>query len=83
MLNKIRARSLREALGGEWEQDILRHSTASYRYQQCHNLETVAKELGNSPDTLRDHYLRPVTDKATVDFYSILPEPAPRMLNGY
>jgi integrase len=72
-MKKIRIR-LREVLPNKkWEHDVMRHSCASYRYEQCHNLGVVAKELGNSPQILEKNYLQTVTPKAMQEFYSIVP----------
>jgi len=72
-MKKIRIR-LREILPNKkWEHDVMRHSCASYRYEQCHNLSVVAKELGNSPQILEKNYLQTVTPKAMQEFYSIVP----------
>ena len=58
----------------EWPQDILRHSAASYWVAQTRDLASVAYSLGNSPDTLRQHYLELIPEGDEVRFWRILPE---------
>ncbi|HEV8541652.1 MAG TPA: tyrosine-type recombinase/integrase, partial [Verrucomicrobiae bacterium] len=49
-VKRLRAQLIRVVTPNQnWKQDVMRHSCASYRYEQCHNLGVVAKELGNSP----------------------------------
>lgn len=56
-----------------WEQDILRHSAASYLLAVSQNVAAVSMGLGNSPAILLTHYQELVTAEAAGLFWSIRP----------
>lgn len=58
---------------GGWEQDILRHSAASYLLAAWGDVGRVSKNLGNSPDVLLNFYQELVTAEAAVAFWNIRP----------
>jgi integrase len=51
------ARDLSRASGVPWKFDALRHSYASYRLAELHNIDKLSDEMGNSPKMIRNHYL--------------------------
>lgn len=58
---------------GGWEQDILRHSAASYLLAVNPNVACVSRNLGNSPDILLNYYSELVTHESATSFWSIRP----------
>lgn len=56
-----------------WEQDILRHSAASYWMAASGDATFVSRNLGNSPEILLTHYLQLVTAESAAAFWSIRP----------
>ena len=48
----------------EWKHNGLRHSFISYRVAECADVPRVADEAGNSPQIIRQHYLRRVKPAA-------------------
>lgn len=76
-INK-RVRTLQKAavhLGfeGGWCQDILRHTCASYWLAISDNCGLVARELGNSPTILLNHYYELVTAADAALFWNLRP----------
>lgn len=67
-------KKLAEAAGIEWEQDILRHTAASYLLQLHRSAANVALMLGNSERILEKHYKQLVTDEACQQFWELAPE---------
>jgi integrase len=58
----------------KWQQDILRHSTASYRLKILKDCKAmVADELGNSPEILTTNYIARTTLEIAEQFYAITP----------
>ncbi len=57
-----------------WPQDCLRHSYGTYRLALTKNEQTVAADMGNSPDIIHKHYRKPVTPEVATAFFSITDE---------
>jgi len=65
-------RRARKFLGyDKWPKDILRHTAASYLLALHDNVDKIAKDLGNSPKILLNHYHEPVTKEAAALFWAI------------
>ena len=71
--NKQIARIARKA-GIQWKHNALRHSFISYRVAECADVPRVADEAGNSPQMIRQHYLRRVKPALAAQWFSILPD---------
>lgn len=56
-----------------WEQDILRHSAASYWMASSGDATFVSRNLGNSPEILLTHYLQLVTAEQAAAFWNLRP----------
>ena len=67
-------RALRDAIGIEWAQDILRHTAASYLLQQHQDAPKVAHWLGNSPRILESKYKNIVTPIDCKKFWKLTPD---------
>jgi integrase len=72
-INKQLAKVARRA-GIKWKHNALRHSYISYRVAECADIPRVADEAGNSPQMIRQHYLRRVKPALATQWFSILPE---------
>ena len=57
----------------KWKHNALRHSFISYRVAECADVPRVADEAGNSPQMIRQHYLRRVKPAAAAEWFAILP----------
>jgi len=66
-------RKLRDALKLEWEQDLLRHTAASYLLALHKDPNKVATMLGNSARILEQHYKELVTAKDCEAFWNLSP----------
>ena len=76
---RLRQRLISPALGRILCQDILRHSTASYRNVFV-SKQTVADELNNSVAILKSHYLNPRTLAQGQAFYALTPAKVAAMM---
>lgn len=56
-----------------WEGDIQRHSYASYRSGQGLDVQSLAGEMGNSPDVIYSFYRNPRTPAEVKEFWAIRP----------
>jgi site-specific recombinase XerD len=56
-----------------WEEDIQRHTYASYRLGQGTDVQTVADEMGNSPRVIYGFYRNPPDPAAIPEFWKIFP----------
>ena len=54
----------------EWQENILRHTGISYRYQQTGDIALVTREAGNSSATAFEHYLHLPKTGAAGRFYA-------------
>jgi integrase len=57
----------------EWKHNALRHSFISYRVAECADVPRVADEAGNSPQMIRQHYLRRIKPAAAAEWFAIMP----------
>ena len=67
-------KALRAALNGEWPQDVLRHTAASYLLSLHGDAGKVALRLGNSAGILMRHYHNLVSAEATKEFWAVKPQ---------
>ena len=65
-------RKSREAFG-EWIQDGLRHSFATYYYNLTKNIYDVVFVMGNSEKVARRHYLREVSPSSVGKYWALKP----------
>lgn len=56
-----------------WENDVLRHSAASYWLAEMRDAPAVAMELGNSVPVIYKHYREVVTRKDAARFWRLIP----------
>jgi hypothetical protein len=56
-----------------WDEDILRHSFASYTAANGTPIHELAEQMGNSPSTIYAHYRTPCTAAQVKAFFSIAP----------
>lgn len=66
-----------KALRWEWDQDILRHTAASYLLAHHQDAGRVARSLGNSAGILLRHYTELVTRSESRRFWGEAGEPPP------
>ena len=71
-VRKFRRRAI-GASGVKWSQDVLRHTHASMRLGAGHEVAKVAREMGNSPGILLNHYTELVAREDAEEFWRILP----------
>lgn len=57
-----------------WENDIMRHSFCSYLLAKEQNIGLVAEQAGNSPEMIKKHYRRPVTEEEGDEWFNIRPQ---------
>jgi integrase len=57
----------------EWQEDIQRHTFASYRLAQGADVVTVAAEMGNSPRVIYAHYKHPRPAADAERFWALKP----------
>lgn len=57
----------------EWKHNALRHSAISYRVAESADVPRVSDECGNSPQMIRQHYLRRVKPAEAARWFSIAP----------
>lgn len=67
-----RLEAVRRAAGVDWSHDVLRHTAASFMYQERGAVET-SKALGHSERTLFRNYRAQVTKADAEAFYSLRP----------
>jgi integrase len=65
----------RAGLQGDWPQNALRHSFASYHYAKHRSATETAFIMGNSPQMLFQHYRELVRPAAAEVFFGLLPPP--------
>lgn len=56
---------------GDWQENLLRHTGISYRYQQTGDMKLVCREAGNSDETSFRHYLNLPNEGDSAQFYAI------------
>lgn len=66
--------------GINWKHNALRHSFISYRVAECADVPRVADEAGNSPQMVRQHYLRRVKPALAAQWFNIVPETATNVI---
>ena len=64
----------------QWKPNANRHSFGSYRTALTKNLGEVALEMGNSPATIKQHYLEAVQTCEGEEFFALTPERIKRSL---
>ena len=64
----------------EWKANANRHSFGSYRTALTKNLGEVALEMGNSPATIKQHYLEAVQVCEAEEFFALTPKRIKRSL---
>ena len=57
-----------------WENDIMRHSFCSYLLAKDQNIGLVAEQAGNSPEMIKKHYSRPLTQEEGEAWFEIRPK---------
>jgi len=62
-----------ETAGVTWKHNGLRHSFISYRVAAIADVPRVADEAGNSPQIIRQHYLKRVTPALARKWFAIQP----------
>lgn len=67
--------------GIKWKHNALRHSFISYRVAECADIPRVADEAGNSPQMIRQHYLRRVKPALAAQWFNIVPESAANVID--
>jgi integrase len=65
----------------KWRHNALRHSFISYRVGECADVPRVADEAGNSPQMIRQHYLRRVKPALAVRWFNLAPETAENVID--
>jgi integrase len=78
--NKQIAKIARQA-GVKWKHNALRHSFISYRVAECADVPRVADEAGNSPQMIRQHYLRRVKPALAAQWFNLSPEKAANVID--
>lgn len=63
----------KSAAGGEWSQDVLRHSWVSYRLAATGDDAKTALEAGHTQDELHRSYKALATREAAVEWFAIMP----------
>ena len=63
----------RNAGFAEWPLDVLRHSYGTYRLPILKSAESLALEMGNSPDVIFRHYRRAMDEKTAAEYFKIEP----------
>jgi len=63
----------RNAGFAEWPLDVLRHSFGTYRLPILKSAESLALEMGNSPDVIFRHYRRAMDEKTAAVYFNIQP----------
>lgn len=58
----------------KWENDVMRHSFCSYLLAKEQNIGLVAEQAGNSPEMIRKHYRRPLTQEEGEAWFEIRPD---------
>ena len=71
---------LADAAKVPWRHNGLRHSFCSFRLAAIDDLAKVALEAGNSPQILRNNYLKLVTRREAERYFNIRPEGSPNIL---
>ena len=64
----------------KWKTNANRHSFGSYRTAQIKNLGEVALEMGNSPQTIKNHYYEAVQTCEAEEFFALTPKRIARSL---
>ena len=54
-----------------WEENIMRHSYASYRQPVIKDIASLATELGDTPDVVKNHYRKPFPEEEGIRYFSI------------
>jgi hypothetical protein len=67
----VKGKTHRTQVTSLWQDNILRHTGISYRYQQTGDITLVCREAGNSSDTAFRHYLDLARAGAAEAFYAI------------
>jgi integrase len=67
--------------GIKWKHNALRHSFISYRVAECADIPRVADEAGNSPQMIRQHYLRRVKPALAAQWFNLVPEIAVNVID--
>ncbi|MCH7225118.1 tyrosine-type recombinase/integrase [Haloferula sp. A504] len=58
----------------DWPCDVMRHSFCSYLLAKEQNIGLVAEQAGNSPEMIRKHYRRPLTQEEGEAWFEIRPD---------
>ncbi|MDQ3622148.1 MAG: tyrosine-type recombinase/integrase [Verrucomicrobiota bacterium] len=76
----------RKAGFAEWPLDVLRHSFGTYRLPILKSAESLALEMGNSPDVIFRHYRWAMDEETAGAYFSIQPRdrfrPALRVISN-
>jgi integrase len=57
----------------EWPLDVLRHSFGTYRLPILKSAESLALEMGNSPDVIFRHYRRAMSEANALGYFNVKP----------
>ena len=63
-------------VGVPWKDNGLRKSFISYRLAVCHNIGTVAREAGTSPEKIRTNYEKAAPEREGLRWFKIHPQNA-------
>ena len=64
---------IREKTGLKGKHNVLRHSFGTYRYALTDSADKTAKEMGNSPTTLKKSYCRVATPAQGAEWFALMP----------
>jgi integrase len=67
--------------GVHWKRNALRHAFISYQVALIKNIPQVAYEAGNSPEMVRRHYLKVVTEASAKKWFAVFPNQATNVVS--
>jgi len=71
---RARSRRCRTEAARVWDQDIMRHSFASYWLAVNKNAPELAEIMGNSVPIIRRYYENTVLEAVALHYWSLVPE---------
>ena len=66
--------------GVKWKRNALRHGFASYRVAATKNIPQTALEAGNSPQVIQRDYMKVVSEREAMQWFSISPDRPPQIV---
>jgi len=67
--------------GDKWQQDVMRHTYASYHLAKWNNRSLLAELMGNSEQVIRSHYRRPIPREEGEKFWQLIQDYAATRLS--